>query len=182
MRKSSYSFAIIAIIMIACNTNTLDRQTAIDLITKEYQYPKVLEHSVFCNDPVHLQRILKTDLEDQGFVILKRTRKLKDFKSPLITFTETAKPYFLHVSIEEKEIDVQKLKIADEDFLEITDLKINDGGRNAVVDYKTIYKNITPMEALLAKPLPSEVQRQAYFSLTDKGWIIIEKASFELMK
>lgn len=113
---------------------------------------------------------------------MKRTRKLKDYKSPLITFTESAKPYFLPVSIEEKEIDIQNVKIADEDFVEITDLKINNRGKNVVVFYKTIYKNITPMEALLAKPLPSEVQRRAYFSLTDKGWIVIEKADFELMK
>lgn len=55
MRKSTYSFAIVAIIMIACNTNTLDRQTAMEIIKKDYQYPKTLDHSVYCNDPVHLQ-------------------------------------------------------------------------------------------------------------------------------
>lgn len=182
MRKSTYSLAIAAIFLIACNTNTLDRQTATDLIKKEYQYPTVLDHSVFCNDPGHLQKVLKTNLEEQGLVILRRTRKLMDFDSPLITFTDAAKPYFLPVSSQEKEIQVQNVKIADEDFLEITDLIISKNRKKAVVAYTTVYKNLTPMAALLRKALPSEVERKAYFALTDKGWKVVKKADFEFME
>lgn len=182
MKKLTYIFTFVVFSMMGCNTDTLDPQTAVDLIQQEYQYPQLLEHNIFCADPKHARKVLEAGLEEQGLVLVRRTQKLQDVKEPLITFTEVAKPYFLPVPEEDKKIHVQKVKIADEEFSQLNDIRISESGKNAVATYTTIYKNITPFSSLLNKTLPKEKQRQAYFSLTDKGWKVVKETDAEFLE
>lgn len=182
MKKLIYILVTPVMIMTGCNVNKLDQQTVAELIHQEQQYPQVLDHDIFCADPRHARKVLEAGLEEQGLVQVQRTQKLQDLGEPLITFTETAKPYFLPVPKEDKKIHVQKVKIADEEFSQINDIRISDSGKNAVATYTTAYKNITPFSALLSKTLPKEKRRQAYFSLTDKGWKIVKKSDIEFLE
>lgn len=182
MKKLTYILMIMGMIMTACNSDKLEPQTAVDLIQQEQLYPRILDHVVYCADPKHARKVLEAGLEEQGLVLVQRTQKLQDIKEPLITFTEAAKPYFLPVSEADKEIHVQKVKVADEEFSQLNDIRIGDSGKNAVANYTTIYKNITPFSSLLSKTLPKEKQRQAYFSLTNKGWKLVKEADVELLE
>jgi hypothetical protein len=182
MKKLTYIFTFVVFSMMGCNTDKLDPQTAVDLIQQEYQYPQLLEHNIFCADPKHARKVLEAGLEEQGLVQVQRTQHLQDVNEPLITFTEVAKPYFLPVSEKDKGSRVQKVKIADEEFSKINNIRISDSGKNAVADYTTVYTNVTPFSTLLNKTLPNEKQHQAYFSLTNKGWKIVEKADIEFLE
>lgn len=182
MKNLIYMLTVTVLIMTGCNTDQLDQQTAIHLIQKEYHYPQTLDHDVFWADPKHARKVLEAGLEEQGLVQVQRTQHLQDVNEPLITFTEAAKPYFLPVSEKDKGARVQKVKIADEEFSKINNIRISDSGKNAVADYTTVYKNVTPFSTLLNKTLPNEKQHQAYFSLTDKGWKIVEKADIEFLE
>lgn len=182
MKKLTYILTFTILIMMGCNADKLDQQTAVDLIRQEHQYPQMLDHDIFCADPKHARKVLEAGLEKQGLVLVQRTQKLQDIGNPLVTFTEAAKPYFLPISEQDKEIHVQKVKIADEEFSKINDIQISDSGEKALVNYTTVYRNITPFSSLLSMDLLEEKQRQAYFSLTDKGWKIVNKADIEFLE
>jgi hypothetical protein len=110
-------------------------------------------------------------LEKEGLVTVQRTQKLGDVGQPLIQFTEKAQPYLLHTPEKEKATDVQKVKIADEDLVEITGIKTENDGKDALVEYTTAYKNTTPFSALMPVDFSDKRNvRKARFSLTDNGW------------
>jgi hypothetical protein len=73
-----------------------------------------MDYYIFCGDPEHAYRVLKSGLEEKGLVVVDRTQKLMDVGKPLVHFTAAAKPYLLPTSKEDTESDIQKIKIADE--------------------------------------------------------------------
>ncbi|MEA9414284.1 hypothetical protein [Flavobacterium sp. PL02] len=168
----------ILLITVGCNTEELDKATAAELIKKEYHYPKVVDYDIFCSDPEHARKLLKGGLEDKGFVIVQRTQKLRDIGKPLITFTEKAQPYFLPTSHEDKEHNIQKVKIADEVFESIKDITSNSPGEKAIVSYTTIRTN-TIFNSLFNKDLTTVKEHKAYFIRTKNGWQIMRKSDFE---
>ncbi|TDE52692.1 hypothetical protein [Flavobacterium sp. GT3P67] len=180
MKKLSYILIIAIITVIGCTTETLKDKTVIELIRKEYHYPRIIDYDIYCSDPEHAQKVLKSGLEEKGMVTVKRTQELKDIGSPLIYFTDAAKPYFLITSEDDKKSDIQKVKIADEEFGKIEDIKIWNSGKMAIVTFSSVRKN-TIFGELLRKASPIIKQHKAYFLLTQNGWQIMDQSDVDLL-
>ncbi len=101
-------------------------------------------------------------------VTAKRTQELKDIGSSLIYFTDAAKPYFLITSEDDKKSDIQKGKIANEEFSKIKDIKIWNSGKMAIVTFSSVRKN-TIFDELFRKASPIIKQYKAYLLLKQNG-------------
>lgn len=180
MKKLPYILTVTIILMTGCNMNKLDQKTATELIIKKHQYPRVMDHYVFRGDPEHALMILKSGLEQKGLVVVQRTQKLMDAGKPLVDFTAAAKPYLLPTSKEDIESHIQKVKIADEAFDAIKEIRIMSSGKKAIVTYSTVRKN-TVFASVLKKSLPQTAEYTVYFVLTEDGWQLINKSDIEFI-
>jgi hypothetical protein len=180
MKRLTYILTVVIITMTSCTIEPLDQKMAMELLIKEYQYPQVLDYDIYCSDPEHAKMVLKSGLEEMGLVTVKRTQKLKDIGTPLIHFTANAKPYFLPTSEDDKKSNIQKVKIADEEFGAIMEIKILNSGDKAIVSYTTM-RNKTIFGTLLRKATSTTKPYKAYFILTESGWQIVKKSDIDLL-
>lgn len=171
MRK--LSFILITVILTSCSTKELDRELATELIIKN-QYPKVVDYDIFCGDPKHARRMLEVGLEEKGLVVVQHSRELGDVRKPLIAFTEQARYYFLPVPEDDQKSHIQKVKIADEQFHKIIDIKMLSSGEKAIVNYSTI-RDYNIFGIALRNDTITIRQHKAYFLLTKSGWQILDK-------
>jgi hypothetical protein len=173
MKKLLFALILVGVILSGCNqAPKLTQDEALQIISKELNYPRVIDYDIFCSDPAHAKSLLDAGLETSGMVTVQKTQKLKDIGKPLVQLTEKANPYLLLTPDKDKVLDVQKVKIADE---KINDVQINPDpeNKNTVwVEYTTVYKNVTPFGVLMKKDLKKPVQHKVQFSLTDSGWIL----------
>ena len=173
MKKLLFTLILAGVILSGCNhAPKLTQDEALQIINMELKYPRVIDYDIFCSDPAHAKNILYAGLETNGFVTVQKTQKLKDAGSPLVLFPEKAQPYLLPTPEKDKALDVQKVKVADE---EVKNLSINPDGKNkniVWVEYTTVYKNITPFSVLMKRNLNEPARHKVQFSLTDNGWIL----------
>lgn len=172
MKKLLFILLSVGSILSGCGTKELKKEEALQIINKELNYPHVVDYDIFCSDPKHAKNLLDAGLESNGMVTLQKTQKLKDIGKPLVQFTEKAKPYFLPTPDKDKALDVQKVKIADE---EVIDLSTTQDGENKItvwVEYMTVYKNITPFSVLMKRNLNEPIPHKVQFSLSANGWIL----------
>jgi hypothetical protein len=171
MKKLTLLSALFFLLLAGCNSNKeLTREEALNLIQQGKNYPKVIDYDLYCGDPKYAKKAMDAGLESQGFVTVKRTQKLAEVGSPLIHFTDKAKPYLLPTPSGDKSSHIQKLKLGDEALVEITGIKTGPSGKDAVVEYTTAYKNLTPFAVLAATNLEQQAIRKANFTLYDDGW------------
>lgn len=168
--KNLLVFCIISLVFTGCGSKELSQEEAFRTLKKEMNFPKVYDYEIYCSDPQHASRAIEAGLESNGFVTIKSSQKLKDSGSTLITFTDKAKSFLLPTPEEDKAIDVQKVKVADENLIEVTGIKSGDDGKSAVVEYMKGYTNITPFATLVHKDLKKPTKHTAYFSLYDDRW------------
>ncbi len=162
---------IVCFIVAGCTSNQeLSKEDAFKILQQEKQFPKIIDFDIFCSDPEFARKAIDKGLEGQGLVKVKRTFKLGDEGKPLIEFTEKAKPYLLPVSEEDKKMDVQKVKIADEDIVEVKSIQTIEEEKRAVVEYTTAYKNISGFSTLRKMDYSKPTIQKANFVLTDEGW------------
>ncbi|MBF9252253.1 hypothetical protein I2I11_03020 [Pontibacter sp. 172403-2] len=170
----SISFILIAVWMLSSscsNTNKdLSREEAMNLIKQETNYPKIVDYDIFCGDPEFAKKVLDAGLETQGLLTVQRTQKLSDIGKPIIEFSSKAQPYLLPTPEQDKSINVQKVKLAEEELKEVTGIKMMNDGKSAVAEYTTIYKNVTPFSTLVNTDFKKEDTHQANFGLYDDGW------------
>ncbi len=165
-----------------CGSKELDKQTAFKVIKNELAYPRVLDYDVYCSDPAYIRKIINAGLEKENLVVIQHTQKLTDIGKPLIQFTDKAKPYLLPTLEKDKTLNVQKVKLANEDLTAITDIKNSKNGEIATIEYVTAYKDITPFSVLLMPEFKEQKKHKTIFSLQDDGWHIEKKSATELMK
>jgi len=166
---------LIAGLIIGCSSTELSREEASRIIRQEMQYPKVVGYNIFCSDPVFARKVIDAGLEEKGLVIVQRTQKLKDVGKPLISFTEKAKPHLLPTPEKDKKYEIQKVKIANEEFVNVTGIKMSEGGKNAVAEYTTAYKNVNDFSSLTNKDYNKPATHKMYFALYDDGWRLEKK-------
>jgi hypothetical protein len=173
MKKLLSILLLAGITLSGCNhAPKLTRDEALQIINKELNYPRVIDYDIFCSDPIYAKKLLDAGLETDGMVTVQRTQKLKDIGNPLVQFTEKAKTFLLHTPEKDKALDVQKVKIADEN---VSDLRVNQDSENknmVWVEYITIYRNITPFSVLLKKHLKEPIPHKVQFLLTEQGWML----------
>ncbi|WP_139235654.1 hypothetical protein [Mucilaginibacter polytrichastri] len=73
---------------------------------------------------------------------------------------------------EDRKYKIQKVRLADEDMGEITAIIPDKSNNTAIVEYTTVYKNISPFAVLVKKELGKPDKKEAYFALSDNGWVI----------
>lgn len=161
------------LIFCGCNNKPVFEETdALQIINSELKYPRVVDYEIYRSDPAHAKKLLAAGLETSGMITVQKTQKLKDIGTPLITFTEAASHFLLRVSVKEKGLDIQKVKIAEEI---VTDVKINASGEDKnlmIVNYTTAYKNITPFAVLMTRSLSEPVKHTATFILQGNKWAL----------
>ncbi len=170
MKKLPTIFWLACLLIAGCTTKKLSQEEALQLIRASKQYPRVVEYTIYCSDPQHARAVLNAGLEKEGFVTVLKTQKLADVGKPLIAFTSKAAPYLLTTSPNDAEVDVQKIKLAEEELVKVTQITTSSDGKSAVIEYSTAYKKVNPFVALNQTPFQEKMSRKAYFTLTDSGW------------
>ncbi len=168
--KILISMVLACLLITGCSKNELDREKAMAIL-QDGHYPQVIDYNIFCNDPEYGSRAIDAGLEDAELVTVKRKVKLIDFgKEPIISFTEKARPYLLKTSAEDRKSWVQKVKLADEELVEVTGILLDASGKTATIEYTTSFKNVTPFAKLDKGDYTKIATHQATFAKYDDGW------------
>jgi hypothetical protein len=170
MMKKLVTIILFSSLLAGCSSKKLSKEEASKIIKQEMQYPKVVDYDIYCGDPVMAKKVLDAGLEEKGLVIVHRTLKLGDIGKPIIEFTEKAKPYLLLTPEADKKSLIQRVKIADEELVDVSWIHMNEGDNNAVAEYKTSYKNVNDLAAMVNKDYKKQETKKAYFVLYDDGW------------
>jgi len=176
----NFILILICAVFVGCSSKELGREKAFELIKKQNEYPQVYDKDIFAGDPEHAEKIMVTNLEKNGYITLNRKRTLFDDR-PIIVFTEKSKPFLLETPANDREHQVQKVKIADIVLGEVTGIKMLNENKSAIAEYTIQYKNITPFVELIPRKLNQTDTIKAYFSLFDDGWRIEKKTGPEFM-
>lgn len=172
MKKLSTILFVLIIIFTSCSSEKLDKQTAMNAITREKSFPVILDYDIYCSDPEHARKIQEAGLEKEGFVTIQQTQKLIDAGKPFILFTEKAQSYLMPTAEKDKAFNIQKVKIAEEDLAKIISIKENSDTKTTVVTYTTTYKNVTPFAVLLNKDFKAPKEHTANLLMHDGSWQI----------
>jgi hypothetical protein len=173
MKKLLFTLILAGVTLSGCNhAPKLSKDEALQIINKELNYPRMIDYEIFCSDPAHAKNLLDAGLEADGLVTVQKTQKLKDIGRPLIQFTVKAEPFLLPTPEKDKALDIQKVKVADEDLNDINISQDNENKDIVWVEYTAVYKNITPFSVLMKRNLNEQVSHKVQFSLTDSGWIL----------
>lgn len=172
MKKLSAILFTATIILTSCSYGKLDKQTAMDAITREKSFPVILDYDIYCSDPAHARKIEKVGLEKEGLVTIQQTQKLVDAGKPLILFTSKAQAYLLPTPEKDKALNIQKVKISEENLTKIISIKEDRSSNTAIVTYMTSYKNLTPFAVLLNKDFKVPKEHTANLLMHDGSWQI----------
>lgn len=170
MNRQSFILYILLVSMIRCGTEKLEESQVEYILKQEKVYPAVVEYRLYCNDTETAKQLHKKGLAEQGLVTANLSHAQIDVGKPLISFTEKATPYLLATSDTLKSIDVQKVKIGEEQFDKVMQIQYSPNGTRALVTYATHVDQITPFAAMLERPLDGEQVRTTSFTRTDNGW------------
>jgi len=183
MKKLAIFLSVGCLLLQGCNSKKeLTREEALKQIKQERNYPGVLDYDLFCGDPKYGRKVLDAGLESEGLVTVQRTQKLADVGKPFIGFTPKAQAFLLPTPEKDKASLIQKVKLADEDVVEVTNIRTNGSGNKAVVDYSTAFKNVTPFAKLTTVDFNKIKANKAYFALGDEGWKLEKKPDIDFME
>lgn len=157
----------------ACSEPKLGNEEAASVIRAAKNYPRVYEYDINMTDPASAKKLLDAGLEEDGWITVDKTQKLKDAGQPIVHFTEKAKPYLIR--IDEKYNNVQVVKVADMDLGEVTGIQLQDDNKSATVEYTVVYKDITPFAKLMKRDLSEKEVQRANLSYFDTGWKLDSK-------
>ncbi|MBN9349289.1 MAG: hypothetical protein J0H55_01270 [Chitinophagaceae bacterium] len=177
MKNVLFALFAVCTLLTACSDDNkeLSREEAMNLLKQQTTYPKVVDYDIFCGDPAFAKKVLDAGLETQGLLTVQQTQKLSELGKPIIQLSTKAEPYLLPTPEKDKSINIQKVKLAEEQLKEVTGIKMMDDGKSAVAEYTTIYKNVTPFSSLVNTDFSKEDTHQAYFALYDDGWRLEKK-------
>ncbi len=170
--KKSLIILFVACIITGCGPKQLDKQVAFDVIKKGLGYPRLLDYDIYCGDPEYARKIQKAGLDKGGLVTVSQTQKLSEVGKPLIQFSPKAQTYLLSTDEKDKALSIQKVKLADEDILEIVSIGDDKNSNAKVVEYTTGYKSVTPFASLINQDFTATKSHKAYLSIHDGSWQI----------
>lgn len=157
------------------SSDKLDEKAAFAVLKNKMHFPHTLDFDVNCADPDVARRLLNSNAERDGLITIQRTQKMGDIGKPLIHFTDKAAPYLLPTPEADKAQNIQKVKLADEELTEVTAVTNNEADKSAVVEYTTVYKNITPFAAVYLKDVTAPKTHKVYLSLHGSDWQVEKK-------
>lgn len=166
---------VVMLIITGCQPKKLDEKLATALIKEKHHYPMIVDHDIFCNDPAHAYTIFKSGLVEKGFVKVLQSKKFGDTTS-FVSFTAMAKPYLLSTPAADKKYEIQRVKVADEEFGAIKEIRMMSSGNKAIVVYTTIRrKNV--FAVAIKNGLKDTLNHEVYFIRNDDGWKFLDKKS-----
>ena len=148
MKKLPIFIVLSGSLLAGCSSNELTREEAFKQIKQEKNYSKVVDYDIYCGDPKYGRQVLDAGLETAGLVTVLKTQKLGDLSQPLVTFTPKAHPFLLPTPEKDKSSKIQRVKLADEELVEVSNIRTNKAHNKAVADYTTTFKNVTPFAIL----------------------------------
>lgn len=128
--------------MTGCGQKELSRSDAERMIREELKFPRAMDHSIFLAEPEQARIALSSNLDEDGFLNVKQDAS----GNPIVEFTEKAKPYLLPTSKEDQAMHIQKVKLADEDLVEVTGIQKSGDGKTAIVEFTTGLQNFHATE------------------------------------
>jgi hypothetical protein len=174
MKKLTLLF-VLSLMIVGCSSKEeLTREEAFRIIQQGRNYPRVIDYEFYCGDPIYAKKAIDAGLDAQGLVTVQRTQKLEEVGNPLIRFTDKAKPYLLPTAPGDQSSNIQKVKLADEDLVEVTGVNTGSSGKEAVVEYTTAFKNLTPFAGLATMDFKQLAVRKANIVLYDDGWRMVK--------
>jgi hypothetical protein len=166
MRRLS---VVILLALIGCSSDNLSRESAAEILRKDFPRPYVFK--VYTAVPQQAKIATESTLEADGLINVERVQKLADVGKPFISFTEKARPFLLETSEEDRKENIQNVKIGDEEFGEVTGIKLSGDGKSAVVEYTANLENITPFASIMPRKITkTTTTNKAKFGLYDDGW------------
>ena len=172
MKKATSIICLACLLIVSCTSkkNVLSKEDAFQKIQQGKQFPKVIEYDLYCGDPQQAKKVVDAGLETDGLLKVQRTQKLREVGSPLIHLTDKAQAYLLPTPEKDKSSNIQKVKLGEEQLVEVTGITTSESGKDAVVEYTTAYKDLTPFSVLVATDYKQIASRKANFSLDNEGW------------
>lgn len=171
--KAKILVLLMCITIAACSKKELTKDEAIVLLKKEKGFPRTMDYEIFTSDPEFANKLLATDLESKGYVVIQKTQKLGEMGNALISFTEKSQPFLLHPSDEDLKLSVQKVKIAEENVVEVKSITEDKSSGTVLVSYLTNHSNATPF-AVLVKNLDKPKDLLATFKNDGEKWILVK--------
>ena len=175
MRPGHIFLSAVSVLLFACNKQTLDKETAENLIKAEYKLPEVVDYTISTGDPSVAKELLDLGLENDDLVKITRNQTLGQMGTPWIQFTEKGKAYFLPTQNEDIKYNQQNVKIAIKEFGEVTGILMGKDNKTAIVKFSVVFKNPTPFSKLLGGDLSKPKILEAFFIKYDTGWTIDNK-------
>lgn len=175
MKSILYLYLCIFLLSACTSAEKLDREKALEILQESKKFPKVVEKEIYIADPEEARRILDSGLEQEGLLTVQRTQSLADVGKPLISFTEKASRYLLPQTEEDKRNNIQRVKIAEQELEEVTGIQMLDDDKQAKVEYKTVFRNISPFSKLSRIDSSKVIISTVNFSRYDDGWRIEAK-------
>ncbi|MGX5691329.1 hypothetical protein [Arcticibacter tournemirensis] len=172
--KKLIFLAFSVLLITACSEEKLDKQKAFQLIAQSQQYPKLIAYTINTADPNQVSKLINSEPIRAGLIAIEEPHSLGDIGSTLITFTEKADPYLIPITSQDSSSGVRRIKIAQEELSEVSDIELLNEGKNAVARYQTVYKNISPFSVLIPVNFKKEISHKAYFLLKDNHWQLEE--------
>lgn len=163
-------FVVVAVLMVRCRSNDLDGAAAVSLLHDSGAYPLVISHDVYCGSTQTAQQALHSGLVEKSLITVKLPTSIDNVGQPLIAFTENARPYLVDTPDQSKSIDVQRVKIANEDIKEVTSIDLSPDGSSAEVTYTTSLTDLTPFVVLLVDKLVMVQTFRTSFAFDGKRW------------
>ncbi|MDA9554655.1 hypothetical protein N9R54_00335 [Pelobium sp.] len=171
MKNLCYLFISI-LLFTACGSKDLDKETALKLLQEQKDYPKKIETDIYIADPVDATKLFKSDLEKEGYVKIAHTQKLADVGEPIITFTDKAEPYLIPQTAKDRKNNIQRVKVAEEFIEEIVDVKMDEDGNSALVEYKSLLKGKTPFYVVSGIDEKNGDNGKAALLMVGNSWLI----------
>ncbi|MDT0641575.1 hypothetical protein RM553_01905 [Zunongwangia sp. F363] len=166
------------ILFTGCYTvNKPNEDTVLKIITEELHYPHTIDYEIFCSDPAHAKKLLDLKLDTAGMVTIQKTQKINDLGSPLVSFTKAAQPYLIKPTDEEKKMDIQKVKVAEETVsqIELGNSTESNGKTSIPVTYTVTCTNVTPFSLLMKRDFSKPIVLSATLLFSDGKWKLIKQ-------
>lgn len=161
--KNLFAIASAFLLFVACTSTDLDKDVALKILQEQKGYPKTIDAEIYIADPVSAKRLIDAGLEKEGYVKIAHTQKLMDVGKPMVSFTEKAKPYLIPQTEEDRKNNVQRVKVAEQIVDEVVNVKMEEDGNSALVEYKSLLKDKTPFYEV--SRIEGNLRRIQYFEI-----------------
>ncbi|MRX46948.1 hypothetical protein [Pedobacter puniceum] len=162
--KKQFIFLLSIIFLLGCDSNSISKEDALKLLSQQENYPKQIDYEIYLADPIDANKLIDVGLEKDGYVKIDMSQNILELGSPLISFTEKAKPYLIKQTENDLKQKVQRVKIGREVINEIHHYEKVKSEKSIKVDYQITFRETTPF-TLLSKRKSKIINKSTIISI-----------------